>query len=135
MNTRSRSPTTLPGGWHSNLANAPLAEALDALAHDFRCGTLVVLQALHRTGIRPIDNYDDAYDAEVARLRNLSEASESGGGGDHYNNQPFRVGERLSRALVADALEGRTPISEAMRLMSMKSVSTFDEYARRLGAA
>lgn len=118
---------------HAAVANAPLTEALDALAHDFRCGTLVVLQALHRTGVRRIDNYANAYDQEVARLRGLSAPSE--GGGDHYNNQPFRVGERLSRALIADALEGRTSIEEAMRLMSMKSLSTFDEYARRLGAA
>jgi len=121
-------------GRHARVASAPLTQALDTLAHEFRCGTLVVLQALHRTGVRHIENYTAAYDAEVARLRNLSEASESGGG-DHYNNQPFRVGERLSRALIADALEGRTPITEAMRLMSMKSASTFDEYARRLGAA
>lgn len=119
---------------HAALASAPLTEALDALAHDFRCGTLVVLQALHRTGVRRIDNYANAYDQELARLRSLSTASEAGGG-DHYNNQPFRVGERLSRALIADALEGRTSIEEAMRLMSMKSLSTFDEYARRLGAA
>lgn len=119
---------------HAAVASVPLIEALDALAHDFRCGTLVVLQALHRTGVRRIDNYASAYDQEVARLRSLSAPSE-GGGGDHYNNQPFRVGERLSRALIADALEGRTSIEEAMRLMSMKSLSTFDEYARRLGAA
>lgn len=66
-------------------------------------------------------------------VRSLSTASEAGGG-DHYN-QPFRVGDRLSRALIADALEGRTSIEEAMRLMSMKSLSTFDEYARRLRAA
>lgn len=121
-------------GRYARVASAPLTQALDTLAHDFRCGTLVVLQALHRTGVRHIENYTAAYDAEVVRLRNLSEASESGGG-DHYNNQPFRVGERLSRALIADALEGRTPITEAMRLMSMKSASTFGEYARRLGAA
>ena len=120
---------------HANVATAPLTEALDTLAHDFRCGTLVVLQALHRTGVRRIDNYTEVYDTEVVRLRALSATTEGRGGGDHYNNQPFRVGERLSRALIADALEGRTPISEAMRLMSMKSVSTFDEYARRLGAA
>ncbi len=118
----------------TRVASAPLTEALDALAHDFRCGTLVVLQALHRTGVRRIDNYANAYDAEVARLRRLSAAGE-GGGGDHYNNQPFRVGERLSRALIADALKGRTSIDEAMRLMSVKSLSTFDEYARRPGVA
>lgn len=119
---------------HAEVASAPLTEALEALAHDFRCGTLVVLQALNRNGVRRIDNYRAVYDAEVARLRSLSESGEAGGG-DHYNNQPFRVGDRLSRALVADALEGRTSINEAMRLMSIKSLSTFDEYARRLGAA
>lgn len=119
---------------HARVQDAPLTQALDTLAQEFRCGTLVVLQALHRTGVRRIQNYPQAYDAEVTRLRGLVAASE-GGGGDHYNNQPFRIGERLSRALIADALEGRTPVSEAMRLMSMKSASTFDEYARRLGAA
>lgn len=120
---------------HARVADEPLTVALDALAHDFRCGTLVVLQALHRTGIRRITDYEATYDSEVARLRRLSQDRRSSPGGDHYNNQPFRIGERLSRALVADALEGRTPISQAMRLMSIKSVSTFNEYARRLGAA
>jgi len=107
---------------------------LERLAHDFRCGTLVVLQALHRTNTRQFTDFDRAYDAEVRRLRELQRDG-PGGGGYHYNNQPFRVGERLSRALVADALEGRTSLSEAMGLMSMKSINTFDEYARRLGAA
>ncbi len=111
-----------------------LPEALDRLAQEFRCGTLVVLQALHRTGVHSFDNFTSVYDAEVSRLRDLQRGRESSGG-DHYNNQPFRVGERLSRALISDALEGGTSIDEAMRLMSIKSLSTFDEYARRLGAA
>lgn len=117
---------------HERVASAPLTEALEALAHDFRCGTLVVLHALHRTGLRRFEDYTMVYDAEVVRLRELTEARD-GGGGDYYNNQPFRVGERLSRAVIADALEGRTPLTEAMRLMAMKSVRNFDEYARRLG--
>lgn len=118
---------------YDSVAAAPLAEALDALARDFRCGTLVVLQALHRTGVRRIDDYEASYAAEALRLQEL--AARKKPEGDHYNNQPFRIGERLSRALIADTLEGRTPVTEAMRLMSMKSVGTFDEYARRLGAA
>ncbi len=123
-------PATDLAARHSGVAGAPLTDALEALAHDFRCGTLVVLQALHRTGVRRIDNYTDAYDAEVTRLRSLSGAGE-GGGGDHYNNQPFRVGERLSRALIADALEGRTSIDEAMRLMSMRRTPRSQQLAGR----
>lgn len=120
---------------YSRVAGAPLTETLEALAREFRCGTLVVLQALHRTGIRRVDDYEAVYDAEVDRLRRISEPGRSTSGGDFFNNQPFRIGERLSRALIADALEGRTPVSEAMHLMSIRSVSTFDAYARRLGAA
>lgn len=127
-------PRTDLASRHSHVADAPLTEALETLAHDFRCGTLVVLAALRRTGVRQIDDYTRVYNEELARLRTLSE-SLSPSGGDHYNNQPYRVGERLSRALISDALEGRTSIDEAMRLMSMKSLSSFDEYARRLGAA
>ena len=92
-----------------------------------------MLQALHRTGVRRIDDFPAAYDDEVARLRTLNDSGAPGG--DHYNNQPFRVGDRLSRALIADTLQGRTTIDEAMRLMSMKSLSSFDEYARRLKVA
>lgn len=118
-------------------AAAPLTDVLDELASQFRCGTLVVLQALHRTGLRHIDDFTEAYDEEVARLRTLRNIGQERGraGGDYYHNQPYRVGERLSKALIADALEGHTTIEEAMGLMSIKSLSTFDEYARRLGAA
>ena len=119
---------------YPQVGDRSLAEGLDELARTFRCGTLVVLQALQRTGVRRFDDFTDVYDAEVARLRALHRDRDSGGG-DHYHNQPFRVGERLSRALIADALEGRTSIEEAMRLMSVKSLGTLDEYARRLGAA
>ena len=117
------------------LANLGTTEVLDRLAADFRCGTLVVLQALNRARLRRFEDFDAAYDGEVRRLAQLSEERQSSGGGNHYNSQPFRVGERLSRALVADTLEGRTTFTEAMDLMSMKSLSTFDEYVRRLGAA
>lgn len=118
---------------YPEVSRRPLPDTLDGLARDFRCGTLVVLNALHRTGMLRFENYANVYDTEVSRLRSLQ--TSRSGGGDHYNNQPFRIGERLSRAVITDALEGRTSIEEAMRLMSMKSLSTFDEYTRRLGAA
>jgi len=111
-----------------------LVDQLDSLAGVYRCGTLVVLQAMHRQGLRHFDDFSKEYEAEEARLRGLAQAKEGGGGG-HYNNQPFRVGERLSRAVISDALEGGTTFTEALSLMSMRSVATFDEYARRLGAA
>lgn len=119
---------------YPTVSGRPLPELLDALARDFRCGTLVVLQALNRAGLRQFRDFGAAYDAEVARLINLT-GDDAGSGGQFYNSQPFRIGDRLSRALVADTLEGRTTISEAMRLMSFSSSETFDKYVRELGAA
>ena len=110
-----------------------LSARLDSLAGAYRCGTLVVLQALRRASLETFANFDSVYEQEVTRLKRLSASRGSGGGGNHYLSQPYRVGNRLSRALIADAIEGRTPLTEALGLMSMKSLKTFDEYARRLG--
>lgn len=111
-----------------------IAEQLDSLAARYRCGTLVVLQALRRHRLRKFIDFDATYDTEVARLQGLA-GDRSSGGGNHYDNQPFRIGERFSRAIVSDALNGRTPLSEAIRLTSLNSLSSFDTYANRLGVA
>lgn len=116
------------------VAGKPLSESLDVLARRYKCGTLVILQALRRYGVVEFEDFDATYNAEEARVIQLAEARASKGG-DHYANLPFRVGERLSRAIVADTLGGNTTYTEAMRLMSMKSAVTFDRYAGELGGA
>jgi Zn-dependent peptidase ImmA (M78 family) len=116
------------------VAEMPLVQQLDRLAAVYRCGTLVILQALRRNKLRKFKDFDRDYEEEEKRLKGLAE-KRPGGGGDHYNNQPFRIGARLSDAVISDTLEGRTSFSEALSLLSMKSQVTFDEYARRLGAA
>lgn len=115
------------------IAHQPIVEVLEILAGIYRCGTLVVLQALRRDGLIEFADFSATYEAEMNRLSTLG--ADRGSGGDHYRNQPFRVGDRLSRAVMADALEGKTPIAEAMQLISMKSLNSFDEYARQLGVA
>lgn len=115
------------------VSRLPLTEQLDQLAQAYRCGTLVVLQAIRRLRLRRFDDFDAVYDAEKERLKSLAQESAVERGGDFYKNQPFRIGERFSRAIIADALEGKTTIAEALRLTSLKSLSTFDSYAGRLG--
>lgn len=115
--------------------NQPLPDALDSLAATYRCGTLVILQALRRYGVEKFTDFERNYRQEEERVKRLAERVLRKAGGDHYNNQPFRVGERLSVAIIGDTLEGRTTYAEGMKLMSMRSAMTFDEYARRLGVA
>lgn len=112
-----------------------LVDQLERLARTYRCGTLVVLQAINRNGLREFDDYEATYDQEVERLKALAEDREAGGSGQFLYNQPYRIGERLSRAIIDDALGGRTTLSEAVRLMSLKSLTNFDNYARYLNKA
>lgn len=119
---------------YANMRELGLADQLDRLARAFKCGTLVILHAIRRNDLRPFRDFDAEYEAEKKRLLELAK-DRVGGGGDHYNNQPFRIGERFSRAIITDALSGRTPLSEAIRLTSLHSISSFDTYAERLGVA
>lgn len=119
----------------TSVRNLSLIDQLERLAHTYRCGTLVVLQAISRTGLRQFDDYEATYDAEVERLKTLAADREDSGNGQFLYNQPYRIGERLSRALIDDALGGRTTLSEAVRLMSMKSLTNFDNYAHYLDRA
>lgn len=113
-----------------------LVDQLERLAHTYRCGTLVVLQAINRQRLRAFEDYEATYDEEVERLKQLAADRDDGGGsGQFLYNQPYRIGERLSRALIDDALGGRTSLSEAVRLMSLKSLTNFDNYANYLRQA
>lgn len=143
-------PDSAPERWCNAVASealVPLADLLDRydprrdvtpeldrLARVYRCSTLVVLIRL-RDGDKVSQRaFDTAYPAEVERLRLATESRDrSGGGGDFYVNQPYRIGERVSRAVIVDTLEGKTDLKEAMRLLAFSKVSQFDAYAERLG--
>lgn len=116
-------------------ASISLVDQLERLASTYRCGTLVVLQAIRRAGLRQFEDYQGTYANEVERLRALSADKEDGTGGQFLYSQPFRIGERFSRALIDEALSGRTPLSEAVRLLSLKSLTNFDKYAKYLKRA
>jgi Zn-dependent peptidase ImmA (M78 family) len=116
------------------LAGLELVDRLERLAGIYKCGTLVLLQAIRRAGLETFQDFDGVYSQEMQRLATI-QSTRASGGGDHYLNQPYRIGTRLSRAVIGDAIEGRTPLNEALGLMSMRSLRNFDEYARRLGVA
>ena len=119
---------------YQTVAHMRLSEALDQLARAYRCGTLVILQAIRRHRLTEFEDFDAVYQQELRRLREHSQgAGESKG--NFYNNQPFRIGERFSRAIINDALGGHTTLGQAIRLMSLKSLSVFDKYAKTLGMA
>lgn len=109
-----------------------LVEQLEALAKVYRCGTLVILQALRRHGLRRFADFGATYEEEASRVEALA-LSQEPGGGTFWNSQPFRIGDRFGRAVVRDTLAGNTSAGEAIRLTGLGSLSNLQRYSRELG--
>jgi Zn-dependent peptidase ImmA (M78 family) len=110
---------------------ADLRDQLQPLAEQFRVSTQVILGRVRESGALSWGQYLIELEHERARVAEL--VVEKGTGGNYYNSKPVQVGKRLARALIASALEGQTPYTEAFRLLDVKKASTFDQLAVRLG--
>lgn len=47
----------------------------------------------------------------------------------------MQVGNRFARELIASTVEGRTPYTEAFRLLGVKKTSTFEGLGEQLGVS
>lgn len=119
----------LTGLWSST---KPLLSQAVSLARTFKVSTLVVLIRAREAGLIADDAFADAYAVELKRIQTVDSASGSDGG-DFYNTQNARLSSRFAAAVISSALEGKTPYSEAFRLLGFRKTSTFDEYAKVLG--
>jgi Zn-dependent peptidase ImmA (M78 family) len=105
--------------------------AKTTIARTFRVSTLVALRRLKDLGRLSYDAFQEAYDTELAFLR--QQANRRSGGGDFYNTMGARVDPRFASAVISAALEGGTLMGDAFNLLDLKKSKTFHEEARRLG--
>ncbi len=103
----------------------------ERLARHFKVSALVILRRLLDAGKLSSAAYRAAYRRELARLQERSRTAS--GGGDFYRTLGARVGKRFARAVVVSALEGRSPFTEAFRLLGFRRMDTFDKLGRELG--
>lgn len=108
---------------------AELRSELDRLAKRFKVSTLVILRRMHDAGVLDAKRYWAAYQQELQRLKQVAKS----GGGDFYLTLGARVSKRFARALVISTMEGRSSFSEALRLLSFRKMSTFDQLGHSLG--
>jgi Zn-dependent peptidase ImmA (M78 family) len=109
--------------------NADLRTELDRLAKRFKVSTLVILRRMHDAGALDAESFRQAYQQELQRLLKTVK----GGGGNFYLTLGARVGKRFARALVISTMEGRSSFTEALRLLSFRKMSTFNELGHSLG--
>lgn len=109
--------------------DADLGTEVARLARRFKVSTLVVLRRVHDAGGLSRAAYRAAYEDELDRLRELP----AGSGGNFYLTLGARAGKTFAKALVVSTLEGRTPYTEAFRLLGFKKMSTFNDLGHSLG--
>jgi Zn-dependent peptidase ImmA (M78 family) len=110
-------------------ARAELDDEVQRLARVFKVSTLVILRRLFDAKQLTSAAYAAANARELERL--VTKATS--GGGDFYLTLGARASKRFARAVVVSALEGRSPFTEAFRLLGFRKMSTFDELGRNLG--
>lgn len=106
-------------------SNAELWDEVARLARRFKVSTLVILRRLHDARKLSREEFWQAFNVELERLR----AIPRGSGGNFYLTQAARLSKRFARALVAHTLEGQTLHRDAFRLLGFSKLSTF----RKLG--
>ncbi|MBI5900217.1 MAG: ImmA/IrrE family metallo-endopeptidase [Rhodocyclales bacterium] len=111
-------------------AGEPLEDAKRRLARRFKVSTLVILRRMADVGALSRQEFWEAYRMEVVRLEEIRRAG--GGGGNFYLSQAARVSKRFARALFESTLEGRTLYRDAMKMLGISKVGTFNELGRSL---
>lgn len=106
----------------------PLSE-VPRLARRFKVSSLVVLRQIYNAGRIGWDDFQNAYQKELARLRVMPKST----GGDFYLTQTTRVSKRFARALIASTREGHTLYRDAFQMLGVKKEQTFRKFARNLG--
>lgn len=114
---------------HEFDASSDLDDELKRLARRFKVSTLVVLRRARDANRLSRRVFRSAYDAELARFH----AMPRGSGGNFYLTLGTRVSKRFARALVVSTLEGQTAFTEAFRMLGLRKMATFNNFARSLG--
>ncbi|MCC7349728.1 MAG: ImmA/IrrE family metallo-endopeptidase [Phycisphaerales bacterium] len=101
----------------------------EVLARRFKVSPIVAGRRAMDLRLVSREDFFSFYEDYIARERNQRSDS---GGGDFYNNQNTRVGERFALQVIRAAKEGRVSFKEAYDLTGLRG-GAFQEYAGRLG--
>ena len=105
-----------------------LPEAMSRLARTFKVSTLVVLRRLLDAGWIEREMFEAQWSRENARLRTL--VQRNSGGGDFHRTTIARVSRRFARALVVSTSEGQTLYRDALRMLGISKIETFNSLGR-----
>ena len=105
----------------------------EAVCKAFKVSNLVALIALRDANIMSQEDFDQHWEAAQSRWTDLKKKNQNkGSGGDYYRTSNSRNSKRLTRAVIADTLEGKTLYRDAFNLLGLKEAS-FKKQSKNLG--
>ena len=112
-----------------DVGDRPL-EVVSNLTRSYKVSSLVIIRRLRDAGYLDAKQFEAAYERELRRLKRLSK---KGGGGNFYRTMEARVGKRFAQDVVISALGGQTSFTDALHLLGVKKMETFDKIAKKFG--
>lgn len=112
-------------------AGESLSDTLRRLARRFKVSTLVILRRLLDAGQLDRSSFDEVWDHECKRLRQI--AQKGSDGGNFYRTTIARVSPRFAHALISSTLEGQTLFRDAYRMLGVAKTETFNNLGREVG--
>lgn len=101
---------------------------IDRIAHYFKISGLAALRRIYDLGELSKTGFLQAYEQEGKKIKAPATTS----GGNFYAAEGIKTGKRFAQALIQSTAEGRTLYRDALNLLGMHKVATFQEFARRM---
>ena len=112
-----------------NVGDNPL-ESVPRLTKKYKVSSLVILRRLFDAKFIRKNDFEVAYKEELEKIKIRPKGKK--GGGDFYRTIKSRIGKTFAQDVIISTLEGQTPFTDALDLLGVKKINTFDKMAKDL---
>ena len=109
-----------------DMGDNPLQE-VPRLTQRYKVSSLVIIRRLLDAERITRDEFERAYKREFRKFKKPSVQ----GGGDFYKTMEARIGNRFAQDVINAALGGLTSFTDALHLLGIKKMKTFDKIANK----
>jgi len=110
-----------------------IEENLEQISRSQFVSQFVVLKRAYDVRFISFESYRHTYERLMREWEEIR--AQRADGGNYYNTKPAKESRRLSLAIVESVLEGKMLYRDALDLLNIKSMKTFNEFAKNLGVA
>lgn len=112
-------------------ANETLSASKKRLTRCYKVSGLVVLRRIFDIDALSRNHFDQAWVLELDESRKRQQNNI--GGGNFYMTALKRTGRRFAERLIGYTLEGRTSYTEALDLLGIRKIATFNKLSQEVG--